>query len=75
MNDLDALRERLAEIPAAVYIPDTGRVHCCPRRAGVVHECPSSFTLPPAEQFAAYVSEISDCEAVVLVYGVVWNIP
>lgn len=70
-QELAALRELLAPIRAAVFIPATGHVYCCPRWPGI-HECPSSFDLPTAERFAAYLSETTGTEAYVLVYGVPW---
>lgn len=74
MNDLDALREQLATTPAAVCLrlPDITFTYCCPRWPGI-HECPSSFDVPTAERFAAYVSETTGVDARVLVYGVPWS--
>lgn len=70
-QELEALRQLLAPILAAVYIPTTGHVYCCPRWPGI-HECPASLDVPAAERMAAYLSETTGVEAHVLVYGVPW---
>lgn len=72
-DQTNRLRTELAQIPAAVVIPTyAGTIYCCPRRPRIIHQCPSSFTVTQAEQFAAYIAETMRTEAHVLVYGVEW---